>query len=79
MSTFRIFLDTADLGQIKEAVSTGLVDGIATNPNKIAQSGKSYAQVLEEIRSVFTGPIAFQSMGRTTQEIINYCHHRGKH
>jgi transaldolase len=72
MSTFRIFLDTADLGQIKEAVSTGLVDGIATNPNKIAQSGKSYAQVLEEIRAVFAGPIAFQSMGRTTQEIINH-------
>ncbi len=37
MSIPRIFLDTAEPDQIKEAVSTGLVDGIATNPNKIAE------------------------------------------
>jgi transaldolase len=72
MSTPRIFLDTADLDQIKDAVATGLVDGIATNPNKIAQSGKSYKQVLDEIRAVFDGPIAFQAMGGTTEEIIRH-------
>lgn len=71
-SGFRIFLDTAEIDQIKDAVSTGLVDGIATNPNKIALSGKTYEQVLEEIRAVFDGPIAFQSMGSTTEEIIQH-------
>lgn len=72
MSTYRIFLDTAELDEIRDAVGTGLVDGIATNPSKIAASGKTYAAVLDEIRAVFDGPIAFQSMGNTTQEIIDH-------
>ncbi len=72
MSTPRIFLDTADLDQIKDAVSTGLIDGIATNPNKIAASGKTYAKVLEEIRRFFDGPVAFQAMGTSTEEIIRH-------
>jgi transaldolase len=69
MSGNRIFLDTADIAQIKDAVSTGLVDGIATNPQKVAQSGKSYRQVVEEIRKFFDGPIAVQALGKTTEEI----------
>ena len=72
MSPYRIFLDTAELAEIKDAVSTGFVDGIATNPNKIAQSGKTYRQVLDEIRQFFEGPIAFQAMGNTTDEIIRH-------
>ena len=69
MSTYRIFLDTADADEIKDAVSTGLIDGIATNSQKIAHSGKSYQEVIEEIRRHFDGPIAVQSVGQTTEEI----------
>jgi len=69
MMDYRIFLDTADVAQIRDAVSTGLVDGVATNPNKVAQSGKSYRQVVEEIRQFFDGPIAVQAIGQTTQEV----------
>jgi transaldolase len=72
MTTPRVFIDTAEIGEIKDAVSTGLVDGVATNPNKIALSGKTYRQVLDEIRQVFKGPIAFQAMGNTTEEIIRH-------
>ena len=72
MNCPRIFLDTAEIAEIRSAVSTGLVDGIATNPNKIAQSGKSYRQVLDEIRECFDGPIAFQAMGGATGEIIRH-------
>jgi transaldolase len=69
MATPRIFLDTADLAQIEDAVSTGLIDGIATNPEKIAQAGKSYRQTVAEIRQFFDGPIAVQAVGRTREEI----------
>jgi transaldolase len=72
MSKLRIFLDTAEVDQIKDAVSTGLIDGIATNPQKVAQSGKSYRQVVEEIRQFFEGPIAVQALGRTRDELINH-------
>jgi transaldolase len=67
---YRVFLDTADLGQIREAVQTGLICGIATNPQKVAASGKTYRQVVSEIREFFDGPIAVQAMGDNTAEII---------
>jgi len=51
-------------------VSTGLVGGIATNPDKVARSGKSYARILEEIRAVFDGPVSFQALGRTPDELV---------
>ena len=69
MGTPRVFLDTADVGQIEDAVSTGMIDGVATNPEKIAQAGKSYREVVEEIRGFFDGPIAVQAVGRTRDEI----------
>jgi len=69
MSTPRIFLDTAEVGQIRNAVSTGLIDGIATNPEKVAKAGNSYREVIAEIREFFDGPIAVQAVGRTTEQI----------
>lgn len=68
----RIFLDTADVEKLKEAVRTGIVDGIATNPNKIAESQKSYRQVIDEIRKFFDGPIAVQGMGKTKEQIVQH-------
>jgi len=75
MATPRIFLDTADVGQIRDAASTGLIDGIATNPQKVAQAGKSYRQVVAEIRQFFDGPIAVQAVGRTREEICDCARH----
>ena len=69
MSMLRVFLDSADIEQIKDATASGLIDGVATNPQKVAQSGKSYRQVIEEIRQFFDGPIAVQAIGTTTEEI----------
>jgi len=71
MMSYRVFLDTAEVAQIRDAVSTGLIDGVATNPEKVAQSGKSYRQVVEEIRRFFSGPIAVQALGNTTEEICD--------
>ena len=71
MMGYRVFIDTADIGQVREACSTGLIDGVATNPNKVAPSGKSYRQVVDEIRAFFDGPIAVQAIGQTTEEICD--------
>jgi len=67
-----VFLDTADVDEIRKALSTGIVDGIATNPEKIAASGKSYREVVEEIRRFFDGPIAVQAIGKNKDEIVNH-------
>jgi len=71
MSEFRIVLDTADVSQIKDAVTTGLVDAVATNPEKVAQSGKSYRHVVEQIRGFFEGPVMLQAVGETAEEICD--------
>ena len=72
MGNARIFIDTADIAELKEAVGTGIVDGIATNPEKIAATGGSYADIIAEIREFFSGPIAVQSMGRSREEIVEH-------
>ncbi len=72
MTAYRIFLDTAELDEIRAAVSTGLISGVATNPQKIQQSGKSYGRVLDEIRRFFDGPIAFQALGHDVDEVCRH-------
>jgi transaldolase len=67
---FRIFLDTANVSQIKEAVSTGIIDGIATNPNKMAQVGRKYEDVISDIRAFFDGPIAVEAMSTKCDDIV---------
>ena len=66
----RIFIDTADLDELEEAVNTGIIDGIATNPEKIMATGKGYREVVTAIREFYAGPIAVQSMGKTAGEIV---------
>lgn len=72
MSGFRIFLDTAEVDEIRAAAATGLISGVATNPQKIMLSGKTYRQVLDEIRAFFDGPIAFQALGRDIDEVCRH-------
>lgn len=72
MSGYRIFLDTAEVDEIRAAASTGLISGVATNPQKIMLSGKTYRQVLDEIRTFFDGPIAFQALGRDIDEVCRH-------
>ncbi len=72
MSAYRIFIDTANVDELRAAVSTGLVNGIATNPQKIMASGKTYRQVLDEIRRFFSGPIAFQALGHDLEDVCRH-------
>ena len=68
--TPRIFLDTANVDEIKDAVSTGIIDGIATNPNKMAQVGRKYADVIYDIRKFFDGPIAVEAISTQCDDIV---------
>lgn len=66
----RIFLDTAKIDEIYEAVCTGIVAGVATNPNKIRQAGRKYADVVADIRSFFKGPVAVEAISTRAEDII---------
>lgn len=54
----KFFVDTADINEIKELVETGLLDGVTTNPTLIAQSGKNFLKLIEEICHVVKGPVS---------------------
>ena len=54
----KIFIDTAELKEIREAHTWGIVDGVTTNPSLIAKSGRSLESVIKEICSFVDGPIS---------------------
>ncbi|MEI6305866.1 MAG: fructose-6-phosphate aldolase [Deltaproteobacteria bacterium] len=54
----KFFIDTADVGEIREAHDLGLVDGVTTNPSLIAKSGRKFKDVIKEIVSIVNGPIS---------------------
>lgn len=54
----KFFLDTANIDEIKDAVSMGMVDGVTTNPSLIAKEGRVFETVIKEICEIVDGPIS---------------------
>ena len=54
----QLFLDTTDIGLLKELTATGLVDGVTTNPTLIAKSGRPMLEVIAEICELVDGPVS---------------------
>ena len=54
----KIFMDTANVDEIKQYVDWGVVYGVTTNPSLIAKSGRSQAQVIPEIAALVSGPVS---------------------
>ncbi|MGO8866653.1 MAG: fructose-6-phosphate aldolase [Alphaproteobacteria bacterium] len=54
----KFFVDTADLGEIRELATTGLLDGVTTNPSLVAKTGKKFFDVIQEICAIVSGPVS---------------------
>ncbi len=54
----KFFIDTADVGEIRELAATGLVDGVTTNPSLVAKTGRKFIDVLKEICALVPGPVS---------------------
>ena len=80
IDTMRIFLDTADVATIKEAYSTGLIDGITTNPTLIMKSGKIPDRVYYELKQLGIKDISMEVVADTAkdmlEEAVSYTHLR---
>ena len=57
----KFFIDTANIDEIKEAHSMGMVDGVTTNPTLIAREGGDFQTIIKEICSIVDGPIKCRS------------------
>ncbi len=54
----KFFVDTADVSEIRDLGTTGLVDGVTTNPSLIAKSGRNFLDVIREISDLIKGPVS---------------------
>ena len=54
----QFFIDSADVAEIKKALSLGLCDGVTTNPSLVAKTGRAFGDVLKEIVALVPGPIS---------------------
>ena len=66
----KFFIDTGDVGEIREAHAMGLVDGVTTNPSLIAKSGRKYRDVVVEICELINGPISAEVLTTTYDEMM---------
>lgn len=66
----KFFIDTADIGEIREAASMGMIDGCTTNPSLVAKTGRKFRDVLLEICDVVKGPVSAEVVSTTAAEMM---------
>jgi transaldolase len=66
----KIFIDTANLNEIRQAKALGLVDGVTTNPTLLAKEGEEMEALIRKISEEVKGPINVEVMGITSEEIV---------
>ncbi|MBN1861317.1 MAG: fructose-6-phosphate aldolase [Candidatus Thermoplasmatota archaeon] len=66
----KLFIDTADLNEIKEIASWGILDGVTTNPTLLAKSGRSLQDVIDEIFLLVDGPISLEVISEKADEMV---------
>ncbi len=66
----KFFIDTANVKEIREAASLGVVDGVTTNPSLVAKEGRDFKQVLTEICSIVDGPISAEVVSLKADEMV---------
>jgi transaldolase len=54
----KFFVDTADVGEIKDLAATGLLDGVTTNPSLVAKANRDFKTIIAEICAVVDGPVS---------------------
>jgi len=59
----RLFLDTANIDEIREAVGWGVISGVTTNPTLVArEQGRTFAEILREITDIVPGPVSAEAI-----------------
>ena len=54
----KFFIDTANIDEIKEAVSLGLIDGVTTNPSLVSKENREFRELIKEVCSIVDGPVS---------------------
>jgi transaldolase len=74
----KFFLDTANLDEIRDAASTGILDGITTNPSLISKEGSVFEDQLLKICSIVNGPVSAETVSPDAPGMIDEGRHLAK-
>jgi len=66
----KIFIDTANIDEIKKANDWGVIDGVTTNPSLVAKERRGFDEVVQEIISIIDGPISLEVISLQSDEMI---------
>jgi transaldolase len=66
----KFFIDSADVNEIRQAASWGLVDGVTTNPSLVAKSGRLFTDVLREICELVDGPVSAEVVATESEAMV---------
>lgn len=66
----KIFIDTANLNEIRKAKALGLVDGVTTNPTLLAKEGEETESLIRKISEAVKGPVNVEVTGTTSEEMV---------
>lgn len=66
----KIFIDSADLAEIKDAAQMGVIDGVTTNPSLVAKTGKPMRDTIAAICEIVDGPISAEVIATDTDGIL---------
>ena len=70
----KFFLDTANLDEIREAASWGVLDGITTNPSLVSKEGCDFKDLIREICRIVNGPVSAEVVSVTKDEMVKEAH-----
>ncbi|OQX20967.1 MAG: fructose-6-phosphate aldolase [Desulfobacteraceae bacterium IS3] len=71
----KFFIDTANIAEIKEASTMGMVDGVTTNPSLIAKEGGKFEDIIKEICEIVDGPISAEVIALDAAGMIKEARH----
>lgn len=66
----RLFIDTANIEEIRKAHAMGIISGVTTNPSLVAKEGRNFHQVLKEIHEIVDGPISAEVISTKAEEMV---------
>jgi transaldolase len=66
----KLFIDTANIEQIKEAKTLGVLDGVTTNPTLISKENRKTAELLKEICSIVDGPVSAECISEKAEDMV---------
>ncbi len=66
----KIFLDTANISEIEEGISMGIVDGVTTNPTLLAKEKGDFKEIIEKICKLVDGPVSVEAVSEKEEDIV---------